>query len=67
MVESRLVDSLTFNIFVTIKYLKSKALKTFKQRHNLKTEKKNRIIIEEVNPNELAELWKKLSDLNKAF
>jgi hypothetical protein len=42
-------------------------LKTFKQRHNLKTEKKNRIIIEEVNPNELAELWKKLSDLNKTF
>jgi hypothetical protein len=42
-------------------------LKTIKQKHSIKTEKKNRIIIEEVNPNELAELWKKLSDLNKAF
>jgi restriction endonuclease len=65
--ETYLVHSQTFNIFVATNYLKSKALKTFKQRHNLKTEKKNRIIIEEVNPNELAELWKKLSDLNKAF
>jgi len=42
-------------------------LKSLKQKHSLKTEKKNRIIIEEVNPNELAEIWKKLSDLNKAF
>lgn len=39
----------------------------FKQKQNLKTEKRNRIIIEEVNPNELAEIWKRLSDLNKAF
>ncbi len=39
----------------------------FKQKQNLKTEKKNRIIIEEVNPNELADIWKRLSDLNKAF
>jgi hypothetical protein len=42
-------------------------LKTIKQKHSLKTEKKNRIIIEEVIPNELAEIWMKLSDLNKAF
>jgi len=39
----------------------------FKNKQNLKTEKRNRIIIEEVNPNELAEIWKRLSDLNKAF
>ena len=57
----------TFNIFAITNQFKSSVLKTIKQRHNLKTEKKNRIIIEEVNPNELAELWKKLSDLNKAF
>jgi hypothetical protein len=47
-------------------YLNFKAVK-LKQKHNLKTEKRNRIIIEEVNPNELAEIWKRLSDLNKAF
>ena len=39
----------------------------FKHKQNLKTEKRNRIIIEEVNPNELADIWKRLSDLNKAF
>lgn len=39
----------------------------FKNKQNLKTEKRNRIIIEEVNPNELADIWKRLSDLNKAF
>jgi hypothetical protein len=42
-------------------------LETIAQKHSLKIEKKNQIIIEAVNPNELAELWKKLSDLNKAF
>ena len=42
-------------------------MKSVKHQHSLKTDKKNRVIIEEVNPNELAEIWKRLSDLNKAF
>lgn len=42
-------------------------MKSIKQQHSIKTSKKNRIIIEEVNPNELAEIWKKLGDLSKAF
>lgn len=42
-------------------------MKSIKQKHNLKTDKKNRVIIEEVNPNELAEIWKKLGDISKAF
>ena len=35
--------------------------------YNIKTEKKNRIIVEEVNPNELKEIWDKLTDLNKSL
>ena len=42
-------------------------MKSVKQKHSLKTDKKNRVIIEDVNPNELAEIWKRLSDLSKAF
>ena len=39
----------------------SKTKKTYK----IKTEKKNKIIVEEINPNELNEIWEKLSDINK--
>ena len=42
-------------------------MKSVKQQHSLKTDKRNRVIIEEVNPNELAEIWKRLSDLSKVF
>ncbi len=42
-------------------------MKSIKQKHNIKTGKKNKIIIEVVNPKELTDLWKKLSDLNKAL
>jgi len=35
--------------------------------YNLKTEKKNRVVVEEINPNELKELWEKLKELNKAL
>ena len=42
-------------------------MKSIKQRHNVKTEKKNRVIVEEVNPNELAEIWQKLGNISKLF
>jgi len=41
----------------------SKTKKTYK----IKTEKKNNIIVEEINPNELNEIWGKLSDINKSI
>ena len=41
----------------------SKTKKTYK----IKTEKKNKIIVEEINPNELHEIWEKLSDINKSI
>ena len=39
----------------------SKTKKTYK----IKTNKKNKIIVEEINPNELKEIWEKLSDIKK--
>ena len=35
--------------------------------YNLKTDKKNRVIVEEINPNELKEIWDKLAELNQIF
>ena len=35
-----------------------------KVRHNVKTEKRNKIFIEEINPQELSEVWNKLKELN---
>ena len=36
-----------------------------KKTYKIKTEKKNKIIVEEINPNELNEIWEKLSDINR--
>jgi hypothetical protein len=41
----------------------SKTKKTYK----IKTDKKNKIIVEEINPNELKEIWEKLKDINKSI
>ena len=38
-----------------------------KNVYSLKTEKKNRIVVEEVQPNELKEIWDKLTELNKSL
>jgi restriction endonuclease len=38
-----------------------------KNIYKIKTEKKNKIVVEEVNPNELKEIWEKLHELNKAL
>lgn len=38
-----------------------------KKTYKIKTEKKNNIIVEEINPNELNEIWEKLSDINKTI
>jgi hypothetical protein len=42
-------------------------METGKQKYYVKTDKKNRIVVEEINPNELAEIWKKLSEINKSL
>ena len=36
-----------------------------KNVYKIKTEKRNKIVVEEVNPNELKEIWKKLNKLNE--
>ncbi len=36
-------------------------------KHKEKIDKKNRVVIEEVNPKELNEIWEKLSDINKSL
>lgn len=38
-----------------------------KNIYNIKTEKRNRIIVEEIHPNELKEIWDKLTELNKTL
>ncbi len=38
-----------------------------KKTYKIKTDKKNKIIVEEINPNELKEIWEKLSDINKSI
>ena len=38
-----------------------------KNIYNIKTEKRNRIIVEEVNPNELKEIWERLNEINKTI
>ncbi len=38
-----------------------------KNIYDVKTDKRNRIVIEEINPNELNEIWKSLPELNKSF
>lgn len=38
-----------------------------KNVYKIKTEKRNKIVVEEVNPNELKEIWKKLKKLNKTL
>ena len=38
-----------------------------KNVYKIKTEKRNKIVVEEVNPNELKEIWKKLNKLNKTL
>ena len=34
-----------------------------KNSYKIKTEKKNKIVVEEINPNELKEIWEKLGDI----
>jgi restriction endonuclease len=38
-----------------------------KNVYKIKTEKRNKIVVEEINPNELKEIWKKLNKLNKTL
>lgn len=38
-----------------------------KNVYKIKTEKRNKIVVEEINPNELKEIWKKLKKLNKTL
>ncbi len=38
-----------------------------KNIYNIKTEKRNKIVVEEINPNEIKEIWDKLSDLNQTL
>lgn len=38
-----------------------------KNVYNIKTEKRNKIVVEEINPNELKEIWEKLTELNKTL
>ena len=38
-----------------------------KKLYNIKTEKRNKIVVEEINPNEMREIWDKLSDLNQTL
>lgn len=38
-----------------------------KNIYNIKTEKRNKIVVEEINPNELKEIWEKLTELNKTL
>ena len=38
-----------------------------KNVYKIKTEKRNKIVIEEINPNELKEIWKKLRKLNETL
>ncbi len=38
-----------------------------KNVYKIKTEKRNKIVVEEVNPNELKEIWKKLNKLNETL
>ncbi len=38
-----------------------------KNVYSLKTDKKNRIVVEEIQPNELKEIWDKLTELNKSL
>lgn len=41
--------------------------KKVKNTYNIKTEKRNKIVVEEINPNELKEIWDKLNELNKTL
>ena len=38
-----------------------------KNVYKIKTEKRNKIVVEEINPNELKEIWDKLNELNKTL
>ncbi len=38
-----------------------------KNIYKVKTRKRNKIIVEEVNPDELNEVWKKFSDIDQNF
>jgi restriction endonuclease len=38
-----------------------------KNTYNIRTEKKNKIVIEEINPDELNEIWDKLKELNQTL
>ena len=38
-----------------------------KNVYKIKTEKRNKIVVEEINPNDLKEIWKKLKKLNKTL
>jgi len=38
-----------------------------KNTYHIKTEKRNKIVVEEVNPNELKEIWDKLNKLNQTL
>lgn len=51
-------------IFVSVIRKKIRPMLRQKNIISVKTEKKNRIIVEEVNPNEIKEIWERLSDLN---
>jgi len=51
---------------IELQSLKSMASKV-KNVYKIKTEKKNKIVVEEINPNELKEIWEKLNELNKTL
>ncbi len=38
-----------------------------KNTYKIRTEKKNKIIIEEIDPDELKEIWEKLKELNNTL
>ena len=42
-------------------------MEKMKGRQNVKTEKRNKIFIEEINPKELTDIWNKLKELNESF
>ena len=36
-------------------------------KYRIETDKKNKVTIEKVSPNEINEIWSRLQDLNKTF
>ena len=42
-------------------------MKTLKEKYYIETEKKNKVTVEKINPNELNEIWSRLKELNNSF